>query len=499
MVQRMETGMFCNRLAGALAAILAVCLSTVAATAQAPQSLPQAVLVIDSSRSMWGHIDQINKVVHLRQALGKIFTDYEDRIALGLFAYGHQKDQGCDDFGEIEPLSAIDAAGHAGAVNAIAPKGSTPIAAALEAAGLKLADAPGERHIILLSDGADNCKGDPCAMAEKLSRRGQRLSIHTITFEKDANEELTALACVSAPSDGVFVHASNRAELDKALEEVFARVVAPPSAPAIKPGGLLSDISPGDPVPVRMTAYLGGGSNEIRDGLVWRVFAGRAGEDGRYQLLHESSEARPQWDLHPGYYFVHLSYGLAHATKRIDVIDAQPMHEQISLNAGGLRLRAAQIEGTPLSSGDVSFEILSEETDQFGNRMRLVADAPSGPVIRLNSGVYGVVSRYGKSNAVVESKVEIKPGQLAEAILIHNAAKVTFRLVERPGGEAIADTKWTIRSEAGAVVRESAGAFPTHVLAAGKYRVEAEQNGRSYQREFEVTGGGLEEVEVLMR
>jgi len=93
----------------------------------------------------------------------------------------------------------------------------------------------------------------------------------------------------------------------------------------------------------------------------------------------------------------------------------------------------------------------------------------------------------------------VKPGKLSEMILIHDASRVTFRLVQRPGGEAIADTRWTIKKTDGVVVERSAGAFPTHVLTSGKYRVEAQHNGKLFTREFELAGGGAQQVEVLMR
>jgi len=478
------------------AALITVATLTLFASLASAQS-NQVMLIIDSSRSMWGHIEGVNKVVHARSALERFFKQYEDKFWLGLMAYGHQNKASCEDFQVLKQISDFDADSYASAVKAIAPKGSTPIAAALDAAVQSMAQQTGTKHIVLLSDGLDNCEGDPCARAESLAQTVPQLTLHAITFDRpDKLQKLAKLSCIAEPSDGIFKAASSPKQLNSALRAVAERINAPSTKtrPAIA-----ENIDPTAPVPIKLTAYLSGDDSRVERGLTWRVFSGRAGDDGRYKLLHELRNARPDFKLKPGAYFVHVSWGLAHATKRLEVVPGQPAHEQVVLKAGAVRLTARQASGAPIDDDSISFDIFSDETDQFGNREKIIADAQSGQAIRMNSGSYYVVSQYGESNAIIESKVEVKPGKLSEVILIHDASKVTFRLAARRGGEAIADTRWTIKTLDGKVVERSAGAFPTHVLTAGKYRVEAEHNGRLFADEFELAGGGARQIEVLMR
>lgn len=480
------------------AGVAAICALALAATPAAAQS-STAMLIIDSSRSMWGHIDGVNKVVHAREALARFFKRHEGGLRLGVMAYGHQQAANCEDFAVLKQVGPVDAKSYASAVNTIAPKGSTPIAAALDAAARAMAKQSGRQHIVLLSDGLDNCKGDPCARAQALAQSRPQTTLHAIAFDQAGEKaSLEALACVAEPSGGVFRFAANRDELDAALDAVAARITAPPSPQATE-GLAKEDTDPDTPVSIRLTAYLAGGEEQITQGLSWRIFAGRAGDDGRYALIEERATARPTLELKPGSYFVHVAWGLAHATKRLEVVPGQPAHEQIIVKGGAVRLSARQTSGAPIRVDDVRFDIYSDQTDQFGNRERVIANATSGPAIRLNSGEYYVVSSYGDGNAIVESKIEVKPGKLSEVILIHDAVKVTFRLVERPGGEAIADTRWTIIGPDGGVVKRSAGAFPTHILTSGRYRVEAQHGERSFSRKFELAGGGARQIEVLMR
>jgi hypothetical protein len=94
--------------------------------------------------------------------------------------------------------------------------------------------------------------------------------------------------------------------------------------------------------------------------------------------------------------------------------------------------------------------------------------------------------------------VTVEPGKLTEATLDHQAGKVNFRLVEKSGGEALADTIWQIYSDNGQLVKRSGGAFPSHVLAAGSYEVRVAHGAQEYAAKFAVEAGEKKQVEVVM-
>src|SRR4029078_10681618 len=70
--------------------------------------------------------------------------------------------------------------------------------------------------------------------------------------------------------------------------------------------------------------------------------------------------------------------------------------------------------------------------------------------------------------------------------------------VQSPGGEALADTQWSILTTTGDVVKENAGALPTHILAVGDYAVVANHNAESYTSKFSVFSGQAKQIEVVM-
>ncbi len=67
------------------------------------------------------------------------------------------------------------------------------------------------------------------------------------------------------------------------------------------------------------------------------------------------------------------------------------------------------------------------------------------------------------------------------------------------GGEALANTAWSVITPGGDVVKESIGAFPRVILAEGEYRAIAKNEGKVFERTFNVVNGVDSEVEVVAR
>ena len=126
-------------------------------------------------------------------------------------------------------------------------------------------------------------------------------------------------------------------------------------------------------------------------------------------------------------------------------------------------------------------------------------DVSAEHILRLPEGRYFVESTYGDLNAMVSAEIEVHAGKLTDATFHHRAAGMTLKLVGQPGGEAMANTSWSVLTPGGDVIRESIGAFPSMVLAEGNYTVVARHDGRVYQRDFEVKAGLDQDVEVLAR
>jgi hypothetical protein len=248
-----------------------------------------------------------------------------------------------------------------------------------------------------------------------------------------------------------------------------------------------------------LVALLTQDGQSIDQGLVWRVYRDRPGPDGKPRLVSTHREASPQIRLEPGEYVVNVAFGRANLTRKITVSSERAVQERFVLNAGGLRLISQISGGEGFGERGVVYDIYSDERDQYGQRTKVMSGARPGVVLRLNAGIYNIVGTYGDANASVRADVTVEAGKLTEATLLHAAAKVTFKLVARAGGDAIADTQWTISNAQGETVKESVGALPTHIFAPGTYTVSARTAGELFQRQFAVRAGEAVQVEVVRR
>lgn len=282
--------------------------------------------------------------------------------------------------------------------------------------------------------------------------------------------------------------------LDREPEPLFSDNTLVPYAPAFSSAqGAGEGVTQGA---LYLMARLTRDSAPLDDGLVWRIYSDTTNTDGRLQLIATAKGGDAEFRLDPGTYLIHTAYGYAQATNRI-VIGKEILSKMLTLNAGGIKFEATQPDGTALKSRPVTFDIHSQEFDERGERDLIAENVIPGSIIRLSAGTYHIVSRYGGANAEIRADIQVLPGKLTEATIFHKAADITLKLVNERGGEALANTSWSVLSPGGDVVVEANGAFPDFVLAAGEYEAIARNDGKTYLHTFTVEPGQDREVEVV--
>jgi hypothetical protein len=248
-------------------------------------------------------------------------------------------------------------------------------------------------------------------------------------------------------------------------------------------------------------------SQPVRSGLVWRVFEEAAQPDGSHKLVAQSDEATPTLPLPDGAYIVHAAYGLAGATRRV-LVEGHSVSERLPLNAGGLKL-IDMLGESKIPPQRLAISIYVPERGNAEAKL-VLAGAKGDEIICLPEGAYHIVSTLldttqgaqggnNATNSVVTADLKVPAGKLIEATLKHHAATMTLKLVKAPGGEALANTSFSVLTPGGDVIRELIGAFPSLVLAEGEYVAIARHEGKTYQNTFRVQSTKDADVEIVMK
>jgi len=275
---------------------------------------------------------------------------------------------------------------------------------------------------------------------------------------------------------------------------------APPTPPpmaAIPPVIASPGPSTAGQAVLSLTARYGKDMPVINSGLVWRVFPDRPDETGAFKLIREDHGATPNIVLPPGSYVVHVAFGLVSAVRPV-TLKSETVRESFVLPAGGLRIEG-RVGASKIPQNQISFSIYKGSQFEVGERAPLVPSVSAGDVALLPEGTYYIISNYGDANSVVRSDIRVQAGKLTDVIITHRAAVITLKLVSDKGGEALANTAWSVITPGGDVIKESIGAFPRVVLSEGEYRAIAKNEGKVFERPFNVVNGVDGEVEVIAR
>ena len=312
---------------------------------------------------------------------------------------------------------------------------------------------------------------------------------------------LLVLAIVSLAGQGSFAQSSvpPAGMISPRGSDVFgpSSMLGNPGDSILRPGTAVMPMVPAGQVALSLSARFGKELGAIGGGLDWRVYAAKAEPGGRFKLVKEDKTASPTLVLPAGNYIVHVDFGLATAVKPVS-LRGPAVREEFDLPAGGLRIEG-RVGNARVPPNQISFDVYKGSQFEPGDRRPIAERIQTGAVIVVPDGTYYIVSNYGDANATVRSDIRVQAGKLTDVTVNHRAAAITLKLVGEKGGEALANTAWSVLTPGGDVIKESIGAFPRVILAEGEYRAIARNEGKVYEREFKVVPGVDGDVEVLAR
>ena len=125
---------------------------------------------------------------------------------------------GCKATQMVTPISTANAAALINGMNSVSLGGSTPMVYALQEAvdrDLSSYDRNTPKKIVLITDGGENCGGDPCAFAKSLMAVRRDIQIDVVLVSAYSK----SLSCLTKTTGGTMYNLSNANQLTEALRQ----------------------------------------------------------------------------------------------------------------------------------------------------------------------------------------------------------------------------------------------------------------------------------------
>ncbi|MBO0358125.1 VWA domain-containing protein [Hymenobacter sp. BT186] len=184
------------------------------------------LFLLDASGSMLAPWEGQARMDVAKSLLAKMVDSLNayPNLELGLRAYGHLHDKSennCEDSKLEVPFAPKNAAAIKNRLKTIVPQGNTPITySLLQSAGDFPTDKTARNVLILITDGLESCKGDPCATSVALQRKRVFLKPFVIGIgaEREFGKQLECL--------GHYYNAADVKTFRTILNDVVAQTLA---------------------------------------------------------------------------------------------------------------------------------------------------------------------------------------------------------------------------------------------------------------------------------
>ena len=194
--------------------------------AQKDEQVTRVLFIFDASQSMYAQWDGNSRMEIAKELLSNMLDslDNKENLQVGLRCYGHQKPsppQDCRDTRLEVPFGNNTIPAIKKRLKTLRPKGTTPIAKALESGALDFPEITSNSRniVILITDGIEECGGDPCAVSRLYQEK--KIILKPFVIGIGLSEEYKKnFECV-----GTFYDARNPDEFKNILDVVISQVL----------------------------------------------------------------------------------------------------------------------------------------------------------------------------------------------------------------------------------------------------------------------------------
>ncbi len=466
--------------------ILFACIVSILLPAPANAETPtETIVILDGSRSMWGRLERKRKYNIAVDAVEKILHHRTGKVPLGVIAFGHLRKKSCQSVEIIQDVSLSKTEESLVKLQKFRPRSFAPISRAMEIAAKKLDHENNPARLVLIVDGRDNCRKDPCKTLENIRKTSYDLSVKVIGLgmrKKDAlrfqcfkKNNADSFDIVNTQKDlltALFVATGTNQQLEP--EPTYKR-------PKINENQITSHLKGNSRI--KLLAVLSEGTAPVRQGVTWKVYKAITDSSFRGRPLAQSSESQPVIPVKPGKYIIEATFGLATTEAVVLAPQSGSLAHIINLNAGTLQIETKEkSDGETLEGVFYSIYKLNEYS-QPGQRP-IARSNDSITNFSLKSGKYLIIATHGGNR--LKSIATIQAGEHAKLTLEMKTGILKLLTVASKGAEPLERIFYSVYKYDSSInaedlkpqdeVSRTAASQPSLRLPAGRYIVKAEHD-----------------------
>lgn len=198
----------------------------------------EILIIVDYSASMSQQLGVSARYIQSIDAINRILQNVPNETKIGLRVFGitnspaiivdmdgngrFNKREICSASKLVLPISSFNNTNIVNSLSELRPRGATPIGYSLrQAIKHDFANSSGLKHIILVTDGKENCGDDPCQYIKQVMSQRNDILIDVIGITVDTNA-YSQLSCIAGSTNGRFYNANNPEELNTMFKTVFS-------------------------------------------------------------------------------------------------------------------------------------------------------------------------------------------------------------------------------------------------------------------------------------
>jgi hypothetical protein len=177
-----------------------------------PFEAPEVVLVVDGSGSMSDPIAGApTRLDAAKRSIGELVDGLPGDVDVGLIEFSDCERVNRDDFYRPSERDRLKQR-----VNGLMPREGTPLGLAVERAG-RIISSRRSGVIVVVSDGTDTCRGDPCGAAQRVTAKKPNVRINVIDISGSSGNPTAQ--CMAQATGGRVFQPNSVSEMEEMVQE----------------------------------------------------------------------------------------------------------------------------------------------------------------------------------------------------------------------------------------------------------------------------------------